>query len=92
MKCELKTLYLGKEYDENLLKKLDRVLCEKGAVLVQKESAVVGSQDLIIKKMQIGDQYIDIESETYIGTRITGPKDLVEAIAQLLKSSSPVLK
>lgn len=85
MSTAIRTVNIGKEYDENLLHRLELVLKEMGGSQVSEHSSVVGSQDLWIKKVQIGDQVLEIESETYVGVTITGPEDLVEAVAEALR-------
>lgn len=86
MSADIKTLRLGHEYDEDLIKNLDVVLEKMGGVLVHNWSAVVGSQELLIKKIRLGELVLDIESETYIGLSIRGPKDLVDTIANALQN------
>lgn len=87
MSTSIRTVNIGKEFDENLLRRLELVLKSMGGVQISEESSVVGSQDLWCKKVKINDQILEIESETYVGVTITGPASLVEAIAQALRNS-----
>lgn len=83
----IRTVNIGKEFDENLLHRLEVILKNMGGIQISEESSVVGSQDLWCKKIKINDQILEIESETYVGISITGPEQLVESVAEALRGS-----
>jgi hypothetical protein len=79
------TVVLGDEYDEGLRAKLIDVFRELCAVQVSSSGKiVVGSQEIEKLEIIIDGHKLFVESETYIGLSISGPKDIVQRIQGLL--------
>jgi hypothetical protein len=84
---EKKMVILGNEWDEALKASLKRVLLDLGAVPEgDEEWGVAGSQELYTAKFRVNDEWVEVESETYIGLSVTGPSSLVERIRQAVQS------
>jgi hypothetical protein len=88
----VQTVNLGAEYDEDLFEASAATLADEGATLLEKLQGVAGSQDVSLWKYIIGDDVIEVASETYMGLTITGPSKVVEhleaAIRERLKSKN----
>ena len=88
----VKTINLGAEYDEDLFEASAATLADEGATLLEKLQGVAGSQDVSLWKYIIGEDVIEVVSETYMGLTITGPSKVVEhleaAIRERLKSKN----
>jgi hypothetical protein len=76
------SLILGNEYDNALRDALRIVLVRNGAVRVDASWIVCGTQEIEIIHIRLGNDLITIESETFIGLTISGPKLVVEDIAK----------
>ena len=76
-----KTILLGEEYDESLREALIGVLKAMGAVSLDSERNVVGSQELETYHFQLGGAALTVEAETYMGLSITGDEAQVDEIA-----------
>lgn len=85
MAFELATIILGDEYDDNLKNALRTVLVKNGAISFGKAWGVGGSQEIETVEITIGADLIIIESETFIGLTITGPKATAETIAEQVR-------
>lgn len=85
MSTAIRTVNIGKEFDENLLQRLKLVLKSMGGIQISEESSVIGSQDLWYQTIKINDQVLEVESETYVGITITGPEPLVDAVVEALR-------
>jgi hypothetical protein len=86
MDCEKKTVVLGNEWDERLKASLKRALLDLGAVREGHEWAVGGSQELTTSKWRLNNEWVEVQTETYIGLSVTGPPSLVERIRQAVQS------
>jgi hypothetical protein len=75
------TVVLGDEYDEKLREALMLVLEDFGVQEASSRWAVGGSQELEEMDVEIGNEIVSIESETYVGLSIRGNPDLVQRIA-----------
>lgn len=82
MNTENISIRLGDEYDDVLRDALIAVLSSRDAKGVESSWGVGGSQELDTTRVKVGDEVITIESETYMGLTIEGPKLIVEALAQ----------
>ncbi len=81
----VKTVNLGAEYDEELFEAFAATLAAEGAVLLEKIQGVAGSQDVSIWKYLIGDEIVEVVSETYIGLTISGPPTVVERLEAIIR-------
>lgn len=81
MSTEQTTINLGDEYGDALRDALRAVLLKNKAIGVDKSWGVGGAQELEILKVKLGDDLVTIESETYIGLTISGPKLVVDRLA-----------
>lgn len=79
---------LGAEHDEKLFSSLKEVLSSLDAIELDSSWGVGGSQELSEWKIKIGDEILEIESETYIGLSISGEAGLVRRIASLVKQNA----
>lgn len=79
-----KQVLLGSECDDILWKNMEHALNRLGAVLVKKESYVIGAQDIDIHYFYIGNTEIIFEIETYIGINIRGEENMVDLFRQTL--------
>ncbi|QDQ26690.1 hypothetical protein FNU76_10125 [Chitinimonas arctica] len=82
MSIEQTTINLGDEYDNALRDALRAVLLNNKAMGVDTSWGIGGSQEIAMSKVRLGDGLITIESETYIGLTISGPKQIVEKLAE----------
>jgi hypothetical protein len=82
MSTEITSVRLGDEYDNVLKAALVAVLTARGAVGAGRFWGVGGSQELDTARVKLGDAVITIESETYMGLTIEGPRSIVEVLAQ----------
>lgn len=87
MTTETISIRLGDEYDDVLSAALVSVLRSRGAVGAGSSWGVGGSQEFETARVKVGDVLITIESETYMGLTIEGPKLIVEVIAQEVSES-----
>lgn len=87
MSNEQATINLGDEYDDVLRDALRRVLLENKAVGIDKSWGVGGSQEIENLKVRVGEDVVLIESETYIGLSISGPKLIVEKLAAEVRAA-----
>lgn len=78
-------LTLGSETDKNLFAALKAVLQREQATVVDHKQRHGGSQDVETWKVRIGGATISIESETYTGLSISGPRELVESLSQKVR-------
>jgi hypothetical protein len=76
------TIILGDEYDDNLRVALRAALVESGAIGLGGSWGVGGSQEIETLEVTVGDALVTIESETFVGLTVTGPKPVVERIAE----------
>ena len=79
---KVKTIILGDEYDQKLRDALSAVLRNKVAIGVEKSWGLAGSQEIETVNIRLGNDFITIESETFIGLSITGPDHVVETLSQ----------
>ena len=86
MSTEQTTINLGDEYDDVLRDALRMVLLKKKATGIGKSWGVGGSQEIEVLKVRLGDDLVTIESETYIGLTISGPKLIVERLAEAVRA------
>jgi hypothetical protein len=79
------TVVLGTEYDDESRTKLSDIFQKLCAVKVSSSGkAVVGSQEIEQWEVTIDRYRLFVESETYIGLSIGGPRDIVQRIQELL--------
>lgn len=86
MANDVRTIVLGDEYDETLKAALKAVLQKSGAIGLENSWSVGGSQELESVKVKIGNDVITIESETFVGLTVSGPNEIVEALAQRVRA------
>ncbi len=85
MSIETKKIVLGDEYDDALRDALRAVLIRNGAVGLDKSWAVFGSQEIENLQVQLGDERLEIEAETFVGLSIFGRQMTVEKIASQVR-------
>ncbi|MNR41778.1 hypothetical protein D3C85_1602130 [compost metagenome] len=78
MNDEIQSVVVGKEFDDKLKDSIRIVLDRLGAVCVDKSWGLGGSQEYEKTVFNVGGEQITIESETYVGITISGPRVLVE--------------
>jgi hypothetical protein len=78
-------IVLGDEYDDALRDALRAVLIRNGAVGLDKSWAVFGSQEIEDLQVQLGDERLEIEAETFVGLSIFGRQMTVEKIASQVR-------
>lgn len=79
------TVILGDEYDDAVRNALRVVLLREGAVGVDKSWAIGGSQEIEALQVKFGSSLLTIESETFVGLTISGPKFLVDDIVERVR-------
>jgi hypothetical protein len=79
-----KTIILGDEFDDVLKDRLINKLKLLGAIPLSSDWSVAGSQELSSLSVRLGNEVIEIASETFIGLSISGPDELVDEIAAFL--------
>lgn len=89
---EAKTIVLGAEHDDVLFARLVAALQKKGATRRSGEHFVVGSQELDLFEVDISGDLVKVESETFMGLSITGPAELVEELAAMVRAEEPPTK
>ncbi len=82
---DLKTIVLGTEYDNDLIRKLKQILIDKGGKIVEEIKGIGGSQEFKQYSVIIDGVTLIVEIETYIGVSITGPGFIVNGIAHQIK-------
>jgi len=80
-----KTVVLGDEYDDQLKERLIDELKSMGAIPLSSDWSLGGSQELATYSVRIGDDVLDIKSETYVGLSLRGADALVDRISARLK-------
>ncbi len=78
---------LCSETDDKKIALLSMVLKNLGAELLNKERAIVGSQDILSAVYLIHNEKITIISETYEGVILHGPEQLVDEIIDRVNTS-----
>ena len=81
------TIILGDEYDDALRAALWRVLLEMDVELIDRTWGVGGSQEVETARIRIGEDLLIVESETYMGLSLQGPKLVIERIALAVHAS-----
>lgn len=81
----MRTVTLGREYDDALKKALADLLQRMGAVEIRHERGHAGSQDVEVLEVAIGEARVVIEAETYMGLSVTGPEEIVAEIDRRLR-------
>ena len=76
-----KNAIIGNEYDETLFARLKDALLSQHAILLDKNWGAVGSQEISVWNVRVGNKRLVIEAETYTGLSLSGPADLVSQIA-----------
>jgi hypothetical protein len=79
------TIVLGAEYDARLRAALTMVLKELGAQDLSASWSLAGSQELQQMDVDLGNEIISIELETYVGLSIRGTPELVNRIANSVR-------
>jgi len=77
-------IVLGPEWDDKLRTRLGDVLRGLAAVQTSSSWSPGGGGELETVEFSLGDQVLEVESETYIGLSIAGPRELVEKIKALM--------
>ncbi len=91
MTNELETIVLGDEYDDELRDALRLVLLNGGAVGIDASWGVGGSQEIETIQVKLGSDLIKIESETFMGLSISGPKLTIDEIAKKVRRQLELL-
>jgi hypothetical protein len=60
-------------------------LISGGAIGIETTWAVGGSQEIETTRLRLGTNLITVESETFIGLTISGPKFLIDDIAEQVR-------
>jgi hypothetical protein len=81
----LETIILGDEYDNALHDALRLILISADAVKIDSSWAVGGSQEIERVQIRLGGDLVTIESETYVGLSIFGPKLVIDEIAKQVR-------
>lgn len=81
MSNPLKSIILGDEHDEQLMKTLRHVLAELSVRVIERVAGVGGSQELEIERLSVRGEELLLEVETYVGVTIRGPDALVDEIS-----------
>ncbi|MBF7070128.1 hypothetical protein [Aliarcobacter butzleri] len=79
------TVLLGDEYDDFLFETLINILKSMGAKYKSSLDAIIGSQDISKFIVNLSNEEIIIERETYIGLTITGNKKIINNIVSLIE-------
>ena len=79
-----KLIILGDEYDEDLKNRLLNYLRSINAKPLSTDFCLAGSQELIWLSVEIGEEIVVIECETFTGLSVSGPTDLVEKISAMV--------
>jgi len=79
------TWNVGPEHDDDLLRRLGDALRDLGYQLGDAWDATAGSQDISHWDVASPRGGLSIESETYIGTTVTGPSSLVAELRNYLR-------
>ena len=74
------SVVLGNEWDSSLRQTLIDVLRTAGAIATSEQWGIGGSQEVDEAVFNIGGELVRVESETYVGLSISGPKSVVEQI------------
>ena len=80
----IKTITIGKEYDNQLIEKLEDILLVEGAILTEKIEGLGGSQDYKSYKVKLKNSIIEIEIETYIGISISGESSIINHLESII--------
>lgn len=73
-------IIIGSEHDGNLKNALCLALKAMGAEKISQIDALAGSQDVSIHEFLVKNAIIKVESETYVGLSLVGPKNLIMEI------------
>ena len=73
-------IIIGNEHDDNLKNALFLALKTMGAEKISQIDALAGSQDVSIYEFLVKNEKIKVESETYVGLSLVGPKHLIMEI------------
>ncbi|MDO4725427.1 MAG: hypothetical protein Q4A97_11800 [Comamonadaceae bacterium] len=76
----IENVIIGSEHDKDLKKALFLALKKMGAEKISKMDALTGSQDVSIHEFLVKNEIIKVESETYVGLSLVGPKNLIMEI------------
>jgi len=82
------TWTVGREYDQDLLDRLRRLLYSLGYSIEDKWQGVGGSQDILHCKYVRPCGSLVLESETYLGLTVSGPAKLVEEVKEAFTSQN----
>ena len=85
MNSTVATINLGNEYDEDVVRALQFALHASGAQKGEHSWGLGGSQEIDQHVVQIGEETVVVEFETYVGITITGKKSLVECLAEQVR-------
>lgn len=86
MSAERITTHLGDEHDDALKDALRSVLVESRATVIDGSWGIGGSQQLEMLKVRLGETLVTIESETYVGLTVTGPRPSVEKLVEEVRA------
>ncbi|MGJ7513176.1 hypothetical protein ACSFE6_02405 [Pseudomonas baetica] len=85
MTDEFTSIVLGDEYDAVLRNALHIVLVRLGAVGLDKSWAVGGSQEIEVAEVELMGEKVKIESETFVGITIFGPRYIIDEVADKVR-------
>ncbi len=82
------TEIIGNEYDDSLRDRLMFVLKGMGATVLEKSGKLYGgSQEIEVVDFQIGESFVRVEAETYIGLSISSEDaELVQKIRKQIRN------
>ena len=81
----METIILGDEHDDILRGTLRAVLISAGAVDIEHFWGVGGSQELEVVEVEFENERVTIEAETFVGLTLSGPKSVVENLAERVR-------
>lgn len=85
MREEFVSIILGDEHDAALRCALRAVLVEAGAKGITRSSGIGGSQEVELIKVEIDGELLVIESETFVGLTVSGPKPVVDDVVRRVR-------
>lgn len=78
------TYLVGAEHDRKALGRLKKALRRAGARRLRQRWAIFGSQELNDAEFEVAGGRLTVEIETYMGIRLTGDEQAIDAVRQYL--------
>ncbi len=82
--AEVESWNAGPEYEEGLFVRVAEAAHALGYRVKASESAVVGSQDILLCELAGPEGRLTLRAETYLGVTVTGPREVVAKVRQRL--------